>query len=257
MKNKWVCNKCGHTIFEKPSKNQICNLDDCKGRFLKHTQCDCGKWYVNSGSDKKYCSMNCASRDRGHVTLKCTYCGSEFFRYKGDVKGRKAFCNIDCLRAYEATRKVQRICLQCGKTFEVFKSAIEHTNASGNYCSRECYDKFLGAQEHGKYYRGDFDRVKKEHFAGVQFCAVCGTTKDIHIHHIIPYRFTQDNGVDNLIPLCRRHHKMIEETWLHFINLMDDKETAKKYVNISLRSMHQQTGSILWKLKNLKLSTSN
>lgn len=36
-----------------------------------------------------------------------------------------------------------------------------------------------------------------------------------------------------------------------------NKETAKKYVNISLRSIQQQTGGILWRLKNSKLSTSN
>lgn len=43
-----------------------------------------------------------------------------------------------------------------------------------------------------------------------------------------PIVVDKDNGVDNLIPLCRRHHKMIEETWLHFINLMDDKKNCKK-----------------------------
>jgi len=35
MKDKWVCSKCGYTMLEKPSKNQICNLDGCKGRFVK------------------------------------------------------------------------------------------------------------------------------------------------------------------------------------------------------------------------------
>jgi len=38
----------------------------------------------------------------------------------------------------------------------------------------------------------------------------CNETENLHIHHIIPFRMTQDNSLDNLITLCQKHHKMVE-----------------------------------------------
>jgi hypothetical protein len=46
--------------------------------------------------------------------------------------------------------------------------------------------------------------------AGFPFCAVCGTTKRLQVHHIIPFRLTQDNSKANLVPLCVTHHRWIE-----------------------------------------------
>jgi aminoglycoside phosphotransferase len=34
------------------------------------------------------------------------------------------------------------------------------------------------------------------------------------VHHIIPYRLTADNGQDNLIPFCLKHHKVAEVAFL-------------------------------------------
>lgn len=238
------------------------------------------------------------------VSLICESCGKEFERYPSDIReGTKHFfCSADCRKAYYKGDKVLRVCKQCGKEFYVYRSAIEKSNASGNFCCRGCYNEHqktltgsknnhctkvnrkcdycgkeisvipsrLRMYEHSfcsvkcrsmfmaermageknpqwkggsSSYRGNFDEVKRESFGGVQFCAICGTTKDIHIHHIIPYRLTQDNSVDNLIPLCRKHHKTIESVTLKFIELFDDGEydVAKWYLNITLREMQAAT----------------
>jgi 5-methylcytosine-specific restriction endonuclease McrA len=45
------------------------------------------------------------------------------------------------------------------------------------------------------------------------FCAICGTFKRLDVHHIIPYRLTKDDSQDNLIPLCRRHHRQVERLY--------------------------------------------
>jgi 5-methylcytosine-specific restriction endonuclease McrA len=42
------------------------------------------------------------------------------------------------------------------------------------------------------------------------FCALCGNFKRLDVHHIIPFRITHDNNQENLIPLCKKHHKVIE-----------------------------------------------
>lgn len=98
--------------------------------------------------------------------------------------------------------------------------------------------------------KGNFEQVKREHFSGVQFCALCGTTKNIHIHHIIPYRLTQDNSVDNLIPLCASHHKKIENATLKFTEMFDDGsyDVAKFYLNIMLREKQFMTQYVISEL---------
>lgn len=245
---KWVCNKCGNERTDKPKKNEICPSSGCKGRFQYYTQCrKCGEWF-RSHEGKTFCDHCKQSspqyRRIGMVNVVCFQCGKAFPRFKGNVKGKKQFCGIDCLREFEKTRWIDRSCKECGKQFMVYRSAIEHTNASGNYCSRSCYDKSMSI-EGSVSYKGGFERVKREHFSGVQFCAICGTTKRIHIHHIIPFRLTQDNGLDNLVPLCIRHHKQFENVTLPFINAMDDMSAAKFLLNSIIRNRQQETMQII------------
>lgn len=124
-------------------------------------------------------------------------------------------------------------------------------------CKTEYFHNYVEGEKNGnwkggaKSYRGDFEKVKKQHFAGAQVCAICGTSKGIHIHHIIPYRLTKDNGTDNLIPLCRKHHKMVEHATLKFIELFDCEglETAKRYLNLLLRGYQFETAAVLMGLR--------
>lgn len=41
-------------------------------------------------------------------------------------------------------------------------------------------------------------------------CQKCGATKHLEVHHIVPYRLTQDNSLDNLITLCHTCHEKVE-----------------------------------------------
>jgi len=90
-------------------------------------------------------------------------------------------------------------------------------------------------------YKGDFERVKREHFSGKQFCAICGITKKIHIHHIIPYRLTHDNSLDNLIPLCATHHVIMEKTTKRFVDNTQDYDAAKFMLNVMFRARQIET----------------
>jgi len=38
----------------------------------------------------------------------------------------------------------------------------------------------------------------------------CNETKNLHVHHIVPHRISEDNSLDNLITLCPKHHRIIE-----------------------------------------------
>ena len=245
--NKWICNRCGREYPGKPEKNTICNVDGCKGRFKHFIPCKiCGEWFNTHGATVcPACAGRGHKRSHGQsVTVKCEFCGREFQRPRANARGKKQFCDQMCRRMYERSGWIDRTCLECGRHFKVRESAIRSSNATGHYCSRFCYERSMHV-EGSRTYKGGFERVKREHFSGFKFCAICGTTKSIHIHHIIPFRFTHDNGLDNLIPLCSRHHTIVEHIWLPFIESFDNAEDAKPYVNNVLRSRQQATTAVL------------
>lgn len=263
MNEYWECGKCGRRIEEKPKKNGICNENGCKGRFKHFVICTCGKIVYSPRYDKKYCSSECKNKALnwdGEITLICDFCKTEFKRYKGNLKGNiRNFCSLECKRNYEKTRHITRTCLTCGKIFDVYQSAIDSTNAEGKYCSKECYNKSM-VKEDSSSYKGNFSSVKRKYFSRVQFCAMCGTTKRIHIHHIIPYRLTHDNGLDNLIPLCISHHKQFENMSLDFIeSLNGNLDIAKDCINAILRPRHRQimitARNILYEKRKIQITT--
>ena len=251
--DKWVCNRCGREHAGKPIKNAICNDEGCKGRFQHYHRCRvCNDWF-RCAQGRTVCN-ECTEKGFGRthgssVEVVCAQCGKVFRRPKANARGRKQFCSLNCMRENERTRWLDRVCLECGKSFKVLRSTLEKSNTSGHYCSVECY---VNAQhiEGSISWKGGFGRVKREHFGGVQFCAICGTHKNIHIHHIIPYRMTQDNSLENLIPLCASHHAIIEHIWLPFIEMFDDPKEAQPYVAASLRARQAQTMKVLKSIIN-------
>ena len=121
---KWICNRCGKELSEKPYKNQTC---DCKGRFARFTVCkNCGKWFKNE-KGYKFCSTECGrgKHDRGgKIEVICDCCGKAFTKHKSDRKSKKHFCSVKCKREYEKQNRVERTCKECGKIFQIPKSVI-------------------------------------------------------------------------------------------------------------------------------------
>jgi len=283
-------------------------------KYVRERVCvDCGKVETirkdNQATRCKNCSAKIGNkavqetRTKNRGWRKCKECGQEFFAPKSS---KKVNCSKECLQKSREKKRLKRVCKHCGKAFEIYASAL-NTNASGNYCSRQCYyehmatvtgkqnksynrvevecaecgkplavipsrisaykNSFCGEEckwkHHHNYisgekncnwrgghdkYRGDFETVKKQWFDGVQLCAICGTAKHIHIHHIIPYRLTQDNSRSNLIPLCRKHHKKIESLMLPAIEGGTDLETSKAIINCILRERQMAVFTIASRL---------
>lgn len=119
---------------------------------------------------------------------------------------RATFCSVECKSS--ASRTV-RECKHCSAEFSVLKSALK-SNASGNFCSRPCYERYLCKGDRVTGRGSQWNKIRSEVLAGFPFCAVCGTTKNLQVHHIIPFRLTKDNSKANLVPLCTTHHRWVE-----------------------------------------------
>lgn len=158
------------------------------------------------------------------------------------VKSSQAkFCSVSCKSAYA---REGRTCKTCGSEFDVLKSALK-SNASGNFCSRPCYETFLCRTNRTTGRGSRWKKTRDEAVKAFPFCGVCGTTKNIQVHHIVPFRLTQDNSHENLIPLCTKHHKWIEmmfvETEAHDVDI-DTQGVIWKNI---LRSRQQTTASVI------------
>jgi len=44
-------------------------------------------------------------------------------------------------------------------------------------------------------------------------CQGCGSNRRLVVHHWEPYRFSHDNGLDNLVTLCSRCHQEVHATY--------------------------------------------
>ena len=42
-------------------------------------------------------------------------------------------------------------------------------------------------------------------------CRICGSTKHLHIHHLIPWKISHSNEDLNLVTLCRKCHPKVEK----------------------------------------------
>jgi len=38
----------------------------------------------------------------------------------------------------------------------------------------------------------------------------CDRAEYLHVHHIVPFRISRDNSLENLMTLCNRHHGVVE-----------------------------------------------
>lgn len=211
-------------------------MKDRKRGFRERVCAECGKVERvradNMSNRCKSCAASfagrrgvAAQRDRGMLPpspvravprLLCEQCGKLFHLPPSELAHRAAlFCSKACR---SASLRVERECVCCGKRFSVLKSSLSgKTNASGNFCSRGCYERWMcdGDRVNGR--GSQWRRVRAGVLSAVPFCALCGTTKRLQVHHIVPWRVHRNNSKTNLIPLCVKCHKEIEAVTSNFV----------------------------------------
>ena len=181
--------------------------------------CDCcGKTESIRKDNRSTTCRTCCARKNGAKGLEvrrsrtplanCSNCGKEFKRRNSTMQATEKYCSIDCRKSH---KKVTRECLACGQAFQITRSVLSgRTNASGNFCSRNCYSSWLCKPDRVTGRGSQWEKARRETLTKQPFCAFCGTFKSLQIHHIVPFRLTQDNSRRNLIPLCRKCHKRVE-----------------------------------------------
>lgn len=214
-----VCEYCGrlHEVYDSHKDSVRFCSEEC-----------CSDWF-----SEKFKGENAPGWKGGKIKKKCEKCGNEFETY--DEKQR--FCSTTCHGNWLSKNnrgekhpnwnggKITLECDFCDKTYKVAPNKKEKSR----FCSRECYynwrresnittgennSRWKGGHE---YYRGKnwFQKRKKTLERDGYKCMICGKDKkeigrNPDVHHIIPYRFSKNNSLPNLISLCREHHTEVE-----------------------------------------------
>ena len=83
------------------------------------------------------------------------------------------------------------------------KDALQFLIAYLTSLLAKCEDRNLGATRSPQW-----EKLRKQFLKTQSSCQVCSTTKNLEVHHIIPFHVdaSKELDMDNLITLCNDHH---------------------------------------------------
>jgi len=177
------------------------------------------------------------------IQIECPACGdtNSVYRHRKDTYDNH-FCNRDCKSEYQSTqggkdhpltKQVEVECAWCGKEDTDMPSYVSEDK--NWFCDFDCYGEYRSENYTGEdnprwrggapnHYGEDWPKMRVRALEKYDYeCAICGKSKDElgmnpDVHHIMPVREFENpddaNTIDNLIVLCRQHHKRWEGLYL-------------------------------------------
>lgn len=205
---------CQRTARANPDAYDIRSCAHC-GTSFRFKRSD---GYGARATRGQFCSFACKIASPVVVTT-CAGCGDPFTTQAGVYRARpRKYCSKRCARV-APVEPVTLSCAVCAAAFVVPPRRV----GSAKCCSRPCQAKYVGRLAR----RRTVDRMSrittaawKERRAEVlardgHRCLDCGTGERLTVHHIVPWRETQDDRIENLVTLCRRCHLMAEWSGSH------------------------------------------
>lgn len=140
---KRICLGCGSQFVPSHAHAKFCS-QDCFNEYQRSGRTaqvcpTCGRTFQNAPSrGYTFCSWACYraslhQRPSPGVTKTCLSCGQTF---TVSSKGQR-FCSKKCHDQYQRSRRVEIVCLNCGKRMLVVPSLRRQ-----KFCSRECYSEY-------------------------------------------------------------------------------------------------------------------
>lgn len=184
IRQHWAMTDCGP---DNPSKSEL-TCENCGDEFTEWT------YRVEEG-DGVYCSHECRNEGlKNGVTVSCSWCGSDVYRQQslldsmGDYSLDHHFCDKECEREFKQVNWVR-------EDHPRWEGGSDGVNAVRNALS----DK-------------SWFRVAKENRRNeCQNCGAEADNRELDVHHIIPVAAGGTNHEENLITLCIKCHRKIEQ----------------------------------------------
>lgn len=191
---------------------------------------NCGKDFT-SKDPLKFCNRKCYFEFKmagkpSKKEIKCMNCGitkeipMAHWKIHPD---HKKFCSEPCMREYKLKQSITHCkCQKCGKEFD------SRPRSFTKYCSMKCYSEGMSERySDGRYagenhpswlggmgsWRGEnWSKIKRKVWKRDNWvCQACGAIdRLLHAHHIVPWRISKNNSMENLISLCIVCHPIEE-----------------------------------------------
>jgi len=190
-------------------------------KYIQKVCEQCGITYTVRADIKasRFCSIQCGGLSRRMKPIKCEHCGIEFIPSKNTTK----FCSNECAGASRRLRENIK-CDYCNKEFERHSC---HINDVINFCSVECYGKWVSENKTGKDAFRWKGGIYKPYDKYISIRQTDGTYKQEHrivmenhlgrkivseeiVHHIDGNG--KNNDIDNLQLMDRPEHGRIHTT---------------------------------------------
>jgi len=182
--------------------------------------------------------------------IKCDFCRKLIYKKQCHVKNYGLhFCSNECHGKWKAENLIRENhptfiertkvnCAFCGKALERRKHEIERSK--NFFCSVKCNGKWKAENLRGEkiynwkggylpYYGENWLTQRRLAWERDNYtCQRCGkekTTRNPDVHHIKPFRtfglknYKEANQLDNLVCLCNKCHKIVEENESEFLKL--------------------------------------
>ena len=156
----------------------------------------CSKHFEHEANrDAKYCSKECWGNRSPKVLKSCKQCGLEFISYLSD---KKDFCNKGCYSKWQKDNF---------KPSLFMKNEAKKSNSGANHYNWKGGTTAYFNSSDRDWYTIRKDIYKRDNYE-CQRCKKHGGR--LECHHIIPYRISNDNSENNLITLCPKCHREVE-----------------------------------------------
>lgn len=175
--DKVTCEQCGDTTRVTPSK-----LNRGKNHFCD-PKCR-GEWFSENQVGEDHHQYN-------RVEVECDWCGDTITRSPSQINDNLNFCNAEVCQA----------------------KWNSHNNRGKDHPNWQGGDSYI---DYGSNWKPQRRKAKER---DDYECQVCGMTKEeqgyaLDVHHIVPIESYDDpkdaNRLQNLITLCRGHHRKYE-----------------------------------------------
>lgn len=238
------CNGCGqefdkvHSQFER-TETHYCSRDCFSDDYTVPDvtlECDaCGESFTVPewlAENRKYCSAECLHGRKERRDVVCEYCGDVKSVLVSDYReSRNYFCSQQCYQTYRTEEgRVSVACENCGEDLVVRCHRAEETDRV--FCDTDCRIEWQTSDSNPRYvgglrgYGAGWHRARKQVLDRDDYeCQICGCGiealgREPDVHHITPVARFHDHPertkadahyTENLISLCRKHHRLAEE----------------------------------------------
>lgn len=237
-----TCDWCGEDFLSIPSRETKSGIyfccQGCQAEYFKIPCDNCGQRFTPDHRNRGIfhtCSMECRNemlskratgkRRSDWITLSCENCGKIFERMPSRVKSEYQFCSYKCKADWargtnhHMYTSIDCVCEICGREF--VRTRVRVLKHGGKYCSRVCFSQSQILPRQDYYGPNWLKQRAKARKRDSYICQICGEKEETYgraldVHHIIPFRdfgldrYREANDLSNLITLCKKCHRTIE-----------------------------------------------